>query len=99
MAAGGRYDGLVQAFGGPAIPGVGFALGVERLVLVLRHERRAASGPAVYSPGLGAEARDWAVSRWRIGLRRKGVGVEIEAGARSLKSQMRRADKLKARAV
>src|SRR5215471_17399573 len=99
VAAGGRYDGLVQELGGPAIPGVGFALGVERLTMLLRAlQPPAASGPAVYIAWLGDKARDWAfpvVHR----LRQAGVMAEIEAETRSLKSQMRRADKLNAAAV
>ena len=99
VAAGGRYDGLVQQLGGPPIPGVGFAMGVERLTMLLRlQERGDIGGPAVYFAWIGAKARDWAfpvVHR----LRQQGIGVEIEAEARSLKSQMRRADKLKARSV
>ena len=99
VAAGGRYDGLVQQLGGPPIPGVGFAMGVERLTMLLRlQERGDIGGPAVYFAWIGAQARDWAfpvVHR----LRQQGIAVEIEAEARSLKSQMRRADKLKARSV
>lgn len=99
VAAGGRYDGLVQELGGPAIPGVGFAIGVERLTLLLRGtEATGTAAPAVYVVWVGAQARDWAfpvVDR----LRRKGVVVEMEGEQRSLKSQMRRADKLKAESV
>ena len=99
VAAGGRYDGLVQQLGGPPIPGVGFAMGVERLTMLLRlQERSDDGGPAVYFAWIGAEARDWAFPVAHR-LRRQGIGVEIEAESRSLKSQMRRADKLKARSV
>jgi histidyl-tRNA synthetase len=99
IAAGGRYDGLVQELGGPAIPGVGFAIGVERLTMLLRLQENAfAPGPELFVVWVGERARDWAfpvVHR----LRQKGVGVEIEGEVRSLKSQMRRADKLRASAV
>jgi histidyl-tRNA synthetase len=99
VAAGGRYDGLVQELGGPAIPGVGFAMGVERLAMLLRlQEIASVNGPELFVGWVGARARDWAfpvVHR----LRQKGVSVEIEGEVRSLKSQMRRADKLKAGAV
>ena len=61
VAAGGRYDGLVQQLGGPPIPGVGFAMGVERLTMLLRlQERGDTGGPAVYFAWIGAQARDWA---------------------------------------
>ena len=99
VAAGGRYDGLVEALGGPAIPGVGFALGVERLVLLLRAlEPREATGPGLFIAWVGANGRDWAFPLAHR-LRQKGLSVELEGEARSLKSQMRRADKLNARSV
>src|SRR5919109_2049268 len=99
VAAGGRYDGLVQELGGPAIPGIGFAVGVERLTILLRaKEDTKPLRPALYIVWIGVQARDWAfpiVHR----LRRSGLAVELEAEARSLKSQMRRADKLNAESV
>ncbi|HEY6364695.1 MAG TPA: histidine--tRNA ligase, partial [Candidatus Binatia bacterium] len=99
VAAGGRYDGLVQALGGPAIPGVGFAMGVERLTMLLgMHETVPTSGPVCYVVWVGEKARDWAFPLVHR-LRQKGLSVEMEGEARSLKSQMRRADKLKASSV
>jgi histidyl-tRNA synthetase len=99
IAAGGRYDGLVQELGGPAIPGVGFAMGVERLTMLLRLQEGAiAKGPELFVVWVGETARDWAfpvVHR----LRQNGIAVEMEGEARSLKSQMRRADKFKAVSV
>jgi histidyl-tRNA synthetase len=99
IAAGGRYDGLVQELGGPAIPGVGFAMGVERLTMLLRlQEGATARGPDLFVVWVGESARDWVfpvVHR----LRQKGIAVEMEGEARSLKSQMRRADKFKAVSV
>ncbi len=99
VAAGGRYDGLVQDLGGPAIPGVGFAMGVERLTMLLQmQETPAATGPACYIVWVGEKARDWAFPLVHR-LRQKGVSLEMEGEVRSLKSQMRRADKLKAASV
>lgn len=99
IAAGGRYDGLVQDLGGPAIPGVGFALGIERLSMLLRmREADAPAGAAVYIVWVGAKARDWAFPLVHS-LRRKGLRVELEGETKSLKSQMRRADKLNASSV
>jgi histidyl-tRNA synthetase len=99
VAAGGRYDGLVQALGGPAIPGVGFALGVERLTMLLRMQQTAATmGPSCYVVWVGEQARDWVFPLVHR-LRQKGLSVEMEGEVRSLKSQMRRADKFKAAAV
>ena len=99
VAAGGRYDGLVQDLGGPSIPGVGFAMGIERLILLLRAKGSSEpEGPSLYIVWVGQKARDWAfpvVHR----LRQKGLSVEMEGEERSLKSRMRRADKLKAASV
>ncbi|MGH7886497.1 MAG: histidine--tRNA ligase [Candidatus Binatia bacterium] len=99
VAAGGRYDGLVEQLGGPAIPGVGFAMGVERLTMLLRlQENVSAQGPSLFIVWLGDKARDWAFPVVHS-LRRAGLSVEMEGEARSMKSQMRRADKLKAVSV
>ena len=99
VAAGGRYDNLIRELGGPPIAGVGFAIGVERLtMLLLMQERTATAGPTLFVVWVGDRARDWAfpvVHR----LRQKGISVEMEGEARSLKSQMGRADKLKAVSV
>ena len=99
VAAGGRYDGLVQELGGPAIPGVGFALGVERMIMLLTmQERPEPPGPRIYVAWVGSAARDWIFPRVHR-LRQGGLSIEMEGESRSLKSQMRRADKLKAGAV
>ncbi len=99
VAAGGRYDGLVEELGGPAIAGVGFAMGIERLTMLLRQQENAAAhGLSLYVVWMGEKAREWAfpvVHR----LRRAGLNIEMDGEARSMKSQMRRADKLKALAV
>ena len=99
VAAGGRYDGLVEQLGGPPIPGVGFAMGVERLTMLMRlNESAAVLGLDVYFACLGEQARDWAFPMAHQ-LRQSGLTVELEGEARSLKSQMRRADKLNAASV
>ncbi|HVO91338.1 MAG TPA: histidine--tRNA ligase [Terriglobales bacterium] len=99
VAAGGRYDGLVEQLGGPPIPGVGFAMGVERLTMLLRQQEfPAAEGPALFVVWVGEPARA-AMFPLVHRLRQRGISVEMEGAARSLKSQMRRADKLKANAV
>jgi len=96
VAAGGRYDGLVEDLGGPPTPGVGFAIGMERLALLLEmKETREAPRPELYLVWVGTAARQWAfpvVHR----LRRSGVRAEMGGEEKSLKSQMRRADKLRA---
>jgi histidyl-tRNA synthetase len=99
IAAGGRYDGLVEELGGPSIPGVGFAIGIERLTMLVRAKRIfSRPGTVVYIVWVGENAHNWAfpvVHR----LRQKGLPIEIEGEVRSLKSQMRRADKLNASSV
>lgn len=92
VGGGGRYDGLVADLGGPRVAGIGFALGVERLILALRRPA-ATSAPDVFVAPLGAaaETRGLALARE---LRARGVRVEIEPGEKSLKSHMRRADRL-----
>jgi histidyl-tRNA synthetase len=99
ICGGGRYDGLVAQMGGPAIPGIGFAIGVERLVMLLRaQEQNYALLPDLFIVPLGqaAEGQGFAVARR---LRQNGYRVELESGNRGLKAQMRRADKLGARYV
>ena len=99
IAAGGRYDGLVEQLGGPAIPGVGFAMGVERLTMLLKMQESAANtGPSLYVVWVGEQARDWAFPLVHR-LRKNNLNVEMEGEARSLKSQMRRADKFNAVSV
>jgi histidyl-tRNA synthetase len=98
IGGGGRYDGLVRDLGGPDVAGIGFALGMERLSIVLADRPAPAAAPEFVIAPLGSAAETRAVGmarRWR----RAGARVEVESGGRSLKSQMRRADKLGARFV
>ncbi len=98
VAAGGRYDRLVEEFGGAATPGIGFALGVERLLLLLPAAAEAEAPRPVFLAALGDAARR-AIWPWLAELRRRGVAVEWDYEGRSLKSQLRRADRLRARYV
>lgn len=97
VLGGGRYDGLVRDLGGPDITGIGFALGMERLAMLLPAE---GSGPRgdVFLALLTPEALDRALLL-RSALRRSGLTVLMEEEGRGLKSQMKRADKLRARYV
>nr|WP_305045758.1 histidine--tRNA ligase [Geoalkalibacter sp.] len=95
VAAGGRYDGLVRELGGPALPGIGFAMGVERLALLLGDKRQARQSPALFVAALGDAAQGRAFVLMHQ-MQRQGLRVEIDYQGRSLKSQMRRADKLAA---
>ncbi len=96
VAAGGRYDGLISGLGGPDIPGIGFAMGVERVALLL-DARDYSTRPDLFIAALGAEARDLAFRLMGVLQQSKGVAVEIDYEGKSLKSQLRRADKSNAR--
>jgi histidyl-tRNA synthetase len=95
VAAGGRYDGLISDLGGPALPGIGFAMGVERVALLLA-EKEFSRRPDLFIAALGDEAHAEAF-RLMSALQKGGAAVEIDYEGKSLKSQMRRADKFKSR--
>ena len=92
VAAGGRYDGLVQEIGGPATPGIGFALGVERAVSLMDASRAAAVRPQLFIAALGEEAVAFVLPLIHD-LRQAGIRVETDYTGASLKSQMKKADK------
>ncbi len=92
VAAGGRYDGLVQEIGGPATPGIGFALGVERAVSLLDPGTVHPLRPHLFIAALGDTAVA-AVMPMVHGLRSAGIRVDTDYTGASLKSQMKKADK------
>ena len=94
VAAGGRYDKLVQEFGGPPTPAIGFAAGMERLTTLLKSSSAdVVPSPKAFIAILGTEAeRESLIISNR--LREKGVWAEIGYSGNSLKSQLRRADRL-----
>ena len=94
LCGGGRYDRLISDLGGPIVPGVGFAIGEDRLVEVLpaRFKDAVLARSAVYVVPLGDAARVRVLELARGWLRR-GVPVEIEITGRSLKSALKRADR------
>ncbi len=98
VAGGGRYDGLLKTLGGPDLPAIGFAIGLERAVLLLGGDQSWETGPFVFFAALGADARRRAFE-WVQSLREQGVPAEMEPEEKSLKSQFRRADKLRSRYV
>lgn len=99
IAAGGRYDRLVKEFGGPETPAIGFALGMERIVELLKMSvKYDLPAPEVFIAAVGEQAGKEGV-RIADGLREKGIWVELGEGSSSLKSQMRRADRLSAKYV
>jgi len=98
VAAGGRYDGLIKDLGGPALPGIGFAIGLERLALMLGEDSIAPPRPELFIATLG-EAATKAGFAMLTRLQREGILVEMEYTGKSLKAQLRRADKLNTRRV
>jgi histidyl-tRNA synthetase len=98
VAAGGRYDGLIQDLGGPELPGIGFAMGVERLVLMKGEQGVDAPRPDVFLAALGDAAGDEAFALMHR-LQHLGLRAEMAFTGKSLKAQMRRAGKLNARYV
>lgn len=95
IVGGGRYDGLVEELGGPALPGIGFAIGEDRLVEVLprRFSEDIATGPTVSVLSVGAVPVEEALATAEV-LRRGGYATVTEFGGRSLKSALKRADRL-----
>ena len=93
VCAGGRYDGLVEQLGGKSTPACGFAMGVERLVALIRDAGGAPTEPApdVYVVHQG-EAAGRLAFRVAEGLRDQGLDVLLHCGGGSFKSQMKKAD-------
>lgn len=99
VCAGGRYDALVKNLGGPNVPAVGWACGIDRLAILLAargktHTRR----PDLFVATIGQEPRIRSLAL-SSELRQQNLTVEQDARPSGLKAQMRRADKLKARYV
>ena len=98
VCGGGRYDGLVELLGGQPTPAVGFAVGMERAVMVMKDQGvtpPALPKPQVFLAYLGDEARTYSV-RLLLELRKAGIRTQI-AMRGSLRSQLRTADKQGAR--
>ena len=93
VCAGGRYDGLVEQLGGKSTPACGFAMGVERLIALIKESggEPAAPAPDVYVVHQGDEAARLAF-RVAEGLRNEGIDVLLHCGGGSFKSQMKKAD-------
>jgi histidyl-tRNA synthetase len=100
LAAGGRYDGLAEAVGGKQpVPAVGWAAGFERLFLALQATGYAfpeAPRPDAYLVALGEEAQRWAFAEAQR-LRAAGLAVAFDLQGRSMKAQMKEADRSRAR--
>ena len=99
VCGGGRYDGLVEELGGPAMPALGFGMGLDRLILLMEAQniefppqRRC----ALYIASLGDAARERSLAL-TTALRRCGVAAAFDDLGRGLKAQMKYADKIGAR--
>ena len=97
VGGGGRYDGLVEQLGGPPTPGVGWAAGIERILLASERPAPPSAAP-IY---VALEDRSGLPAGFRLlrELRARGLSAQIEHTGRSLKAQLKHADRLRARAV
>jgi histidyl-tRNA synthetase len=96
IGGGGRYDGLIEELGGKPTPAIGFATGLERIILNLKRQNTpipALPAPSVFVAFLGEAAREAAI-KLTGELRRQGTGAIQSSGEKSLKSQMRQANTL-----
>jgi len=99
VCGGGRYDGLVESLGGPALSGIGFGMGITRVILAMREAGVAdiaPKTPELYIAALGARAQVKALGICER-LRSEGRYVECDIVGRSLKAQMKYANKLGAK--
>ncbi|MEE1065383.1 MAG: histidine--tRNA ligase [Acutalibacteraceae bacterium] len=99
VCAGGRYDGLVEEIGGPHVPALGFGMGIERLLLLLEAQGiklPEAKKCEIYIANIGEEASVKAAAM-ATELRQSGMFAEFDVVGRSLKAQMKYADKIGAR--
>lgn len=95
VCGGGRYDGLVEQLGGPSTAAVGWALGLERLVLLLAQrqgEWAVSPPPHLYVVNRGEAAEAWALVLTR-GWRKAGLAVELDLSAAAFAKQLKRADR------
>ncbi len=96
LGGGGRYDDLIEELGGKPTPAIGFAAGIERIILNLKKQNipvPALPRPEVFVAYVGNEARDEAV-KLASTLRRAGIGIIEAIGSKSLKAQLRQANTL-----
>lgn len=101
ICGGGRYDGLVKVCGGSDEPGIGFAMGLERLLMELDSRNFSFKEPEklkLYISSVGDESKFFA-SRLTYQLRKQGLKCQNDISGRSLKAQMKHADKMQAQYV
>ncbi len=98
VCGGGRYDGLVEELGGPSVPGAGFGMGMERLLLQLESQGIEIPMPPpckLYIANMGDAAKRLA---WKLSstLRQNGIAAEMDSMGRSMRAQFKYADKISA---
>lgn len=101
LCGGGRYNGLAEEIGGPAAPGIGFAMSIERLLLAMEAEGKSFDDDNeldVYVVTLGDDAKRTGV-KLLSSLRAAGISSDMDYTDRKLKAQMKSADRLTARTV
>lgn len=101
LCGGGRYDGLVEEFGGPSTPGIGFAFSIERLIAALEAENikpDVHEDLDVYIATIGEKAEDYSVGLLKQ-LRNDGFSAERDYTGRKIKAQLKSADRLQAKLV
>ncbi|MBO6052368.1 MAG: histidine--tRNA ligase [Clostridia bacterium] len=99
VCGGGRYDGLMEELGGPKMAGIGFGMGITRLILAMKQngvEPPALAVPELYIAAMGQKAAVRAAVIVKE-LRARGINAESDIMGRSLKAQMKYADKIAAR--
>jgi histidyl-tRNA synthetase len=98
VAGGGRYDRLVETLGGPPTPGIGFALGEERLAMILEASGKAppAQGPELFFVTADAEGALEALRR-AAELRRAGIACDLDPRGGKMKAQFKQAERVGAR--
>lgn len=97
ICGGGRYDGLVEEIGGPATPGIGFAVGIERLLLALDMQNLIPVPEKIKNIYIAALGQSAIAEGLKIqhALRKNDIQVELDLQGKSLKGQMKQAGKLK----
>ena len=99
VCGGGRYDRLIEQLGGPEMPAVGFGLGIERLLLTLQNEGIEIPNEGLYDLYIGARGEDGKLASFKLAnaLRTRGIKTEINHMGRSLKAEMKYANKIGAK--
>ena len=97
IGGGGRYDGLIEQLGGSPTPAVGWAAGIERILLALGEAEEAAGRDAFLA--VADESQRQRAMTLAAELRHAGISTEVDLGGRGLKGQLKHADRVGARRV